>query len=62
MCFSKYGDQTYLPIFETKFARRAFSYVAPRTTNGLPDNLITCDSLTGFKKRLKAYLFEQYFK
>ena len=50
-----------IPASKTEFARRSFSYVAPVTWNRLPVNVITCDNLTSFKKRLKTYLFEQYY-
>ena len=46
---------------KTEFARRSFPYVAPNTWNRPPVNVITCDNLSSFKKRLKTYLFEQHY-
>ena len=50
-----------IPASKTEFARRSLSYVAQNTWNRLPDNVITCDKSTSLKKRLKIYLFKQYF-
>jgi len=40
---------------------RAFSHLAPKLWNSLPDNVRGSDSLTQFKSRLKTHLFSQAF-
>ncbi len=40
---------------------RAFSYLAPKLWNSLPDNVQGSDSLSLFKSRLKTHLFSQAF-
>ncbi len=40
---------------------RAFSYLAPKLWNSLPDNVRGSDTLSLFKSRLKTHLFSQAF-
>ncbi len=40
---------------------RAFSYLAPKLWNSLPDNVRGSDTLSPFKSRLKTHLFSQAF-
>ncbi len=40
---------------------RAFSYLAPKFWNSLPDNVRGSDTLSLFKSRLKTHLFSQAF-
>ncbi len=40
---------------------RAFSYLAPKLWNSLPDNFRGSDTLSLFKSRLKTHLFSQAF-
>ncbi len=40
---------------------RAFSYLAPKLWNSLPDNIRGSDTLSLFKYRLKTHLFSQAF-
>ncbi len=40
---------------------RAFSYLAPKLWNSLPDNIRGSDSLSLFKSRLKTHLFSKAF-
>ncbi len=40
---------------------RAFSYLAPKLWNSLPDNVQGSDTLSLFKSRLKTHLFTQAF-
>ncbi len=40
---------------------RAFSYLAPKLWNSLPDNVQGSDTLSLFKSRLKTHLFSQAF-
>ena len=37
---------------------RAFSYIAPKLWNSLPDYIRHCDSITDFKSRLKTNFFK----
>ncbi|KAI2644828.1 putative RNA-directed DNA polymerase from transposon BS [Labeo rohita] len=41
---------------------RAFSHLAPKLWNSLPDNVWGSDTLSLFKSRLKTHLFSQAFK
>ncbi|KAI2660988.1 RNA-directed DNA polymerase from mobile element jockey [Labeo rohita] len=41
---------------------RAFSHLAPKLWNSLPDNVRGSDTLSLFKSRLKTHLFSQAFK
>uniref|UniRef100_A0A8C2GW53 Reverse transcriptase domain-containing protein n=1 Tax=Cyprinus carpio TaxID=7962 RepID=A0A8C2GW53_CYPCA len=41
---------------------RAFSHLAPKLWNSLPDNVRGSDTLPLFKSRLKTHLFDQAFK
>ncbi|KAL0153650.1 hypothetical protein M9458_051015 [Cirrhinus mrigala] len=41
---------------------RAFSHLAPKLWNSLPDNVRGSDTLSRFKSRLKTHLFSQAFK
>ncbi len=40
---------------------RAFSYLAPKLWNSLPDNVRSSDTLSLFESRLKTHLFSQAF-
>ncbi|ROL42846.1 hypothetical protein DPX16_8592 [Anabarilius grahami] len=40
---------------------RAFSHLAPKLWNSLPDNVRGSDSISQFKSRLKTHLFSQAF-
>ena len=55
-------NQIVVPKWNMKsYGWRAFSNVAPRLWNQLPDNIKDCTTLNLFKNRLKAYLFIQTF-
>ncbi|KAK3532718.1 hypothetical protein QTP86_028089 [Hemibagrus guttatus] len=40
---------------------RAFSYLAPKLWNSLPDSVRGSDTVSQFKRRLKTYLFSQAY-
>ena len=40
---------------------RAFSYIAPRLWNGLPEDIKLSKTLENFKSKLKTYLFKKSF-
>jgi len=46
----------------TDFARRAFHCSAPTVWNSLPETIISVDSLSVFKSRLKTYFFHKAFE
>jgi len=45
------------PFARTDFAKRAFRCSAPTVWNSLPETIISADSLSVFKSRLKTYFF-----
>jgi len=45
----------------TEFAKRSFSYLAPKIWNNIPVNIRLCSTLPTFKHRLKTYLFKLHF-
>ena len=50
------------PIYKLKsYGQRAFSCAAPELWNSLPDDKLSCNSLTVFKSKLKTFLFKRYF-
>jgi len=49
------------PFTRTDFARRAFRCSAPTIWNSLPETIISSDSLSVFKSRLKTYFFRRAF-
>ena len=50
-----------LPSLSTDFARRSFSYAAPKIWNGLPTEISYCNSEATFKKHLKTHLYKNCF-
>ncbi|XDV37942.1 hypothetical protein PO909_007459, partial [Leuciscus waleckii] len=48
-------------ISRTTKGGRAFSHLAPKLWNSLPDTVRCSDSLSQFKTRLKSHLFSQAF-
>ena len=46
-----------VPRTRTSTARRRFSCACPLVWNSLPDDIIHCETLIGFKRKLKSYLF-----
>jgi hypothetical protein len=50
-----------VPATRTEFAKRAFRSAAPAVWNSLPDNVVTSQSVTVFKSRLKTFLFAQAY-
>ena len=46
-----------VPFINTKFARRAFSFYAPKLLNSLPLHLKNINDVKKFKKELKKYYF-----
>jgi hypothetical protein len=42
---------------KVEFSRPAFSYAAPTVWNGLPLDVKSCSSVSGFDRRLKTFLF-----
>ena len=55
-------NQLVVPKWNMKsYGWRAFSNVAPRLWNQLPDNIKDCTTLNLFKSRLKTYFFIQTF-
>ena len=59
------GNQNRLAIprsFSKTFGDRAFSNMAPREWNALPQHLRSAQSLYSFKANLKTYLFKQAFE
>ena len=49
------------PFTRTDFARRAFHCSATTVWNSLPETIISADSLSVFKSRLKTYFFRKAF-
>jgi hypothetical protein len=39
---------------------RAFSVAGPHLWNSLPDDIVNCQSLPAFRRKLKTHLFKQY--
>jgi len=52
----------YKPFTRTDFARQAFRCSAPTVWNSLPETIISVDSLSVFKSRLKTYFFRKAFE
>ena len=52
------------PVSQNKnnFEDRAFSFVAPKLWNSLPNNVRKAVSLDTFKKSLKTHLFEKFYQ
>ena len=50
-----------LPSLSTDFARRSFSYAAPKIWNSLPTEISSCNSEATFKKHLKTHLYKNCF-
>ena len=50
------------PFTRTDFARRAFRCSAPTVWNLLPETILSADSLSVFKSRLKKYFFRKAFE
>ena len=57
--YSHHGHTVKLiiPAFATKYGRRSFNYIGPRTLNNLPSSITSCSTVTQFKKDLKTHLF-----
>jgi len=49
------------PFTMTTFAKRTFRCSAPAVWNSLPKNVLSSDSVSVFKLRLKTFLFSQAF-
>jgi len=49
------------PFTRTDFSRRAFRCSVPTVWNSLPETIISTDSLSVFKSRLKTYFFNKAF-
>ena len=49
------------PFTRTYFVRRAFCCSAPTVWNSLPETIISADSLSVFKSRLKTHFFRKAF-
>ena len=50
------------PFARTDFVRRAFRCSTPTVWNSLPETIISVDSLSVFKSRLKTYFFRKAFE
>jgi len=50
-----------LPSLSTDFARRSFSYAAPKIWNSLPIEISSCNSEATFQKHLKTHLHKNCF-
>ena len=50
----------YLKHYQSSYARRSFSYMAPRLWNNLPDHIRLCTTLTTFKSKVKYLLFNNF--
>ena len=46
------------PRVSTEFAKRLFSYLAPKIWNNIPLDIRLCSTLPTFKRHLKTYLFK----
>ena len=56
---SQHANLLVEPRYKTNgYGGRAFSRIAPRLWNSLPNYLRKCDSMNLFKKHLKTYLFQ----
>jgi len=44
------------------YGQRTFSYCAPKVWNSLPKSVQESETVTLFKKKLKTFLFRDYFK
>ena len=51
-----------VPQNKNKFEDRAFSFVAPKLWNKLPDSVRNAVTLESFKKNLKTHLFEKFHR
>ena len=47
---------------KNKFEDRAFSFVAPKLWNNLPDSVRNAITLDSFKKNLKTHLFQKFYQ
>ena len=47
---------------KNKFEERAFSFVAPKLWNSLPDSVRNANTIDSFKKNLKTHLFQKFYK
>ena len=50
-----------VPRTKTKFGDRAFSVAGPTVWNSLPESVRSAETLSGFKQKLKTYLFNISF-
>jgi len=50
-----------VPRTKTKFGDRAFSVAGPTVWNSLPESVRSAETLSGFKRKLKTYLFNISF-
>ena len=48
-------------VMTVTYGQRTFSYCAPKLWNGLPKSLKESETVTIFKKKLKTFLFRDYF-
>lgn len=46
--------------FQSSYARKSFSYIAPKLWNNLPDNVRFCPTMDKFKSQLKYLLFNNF--
>ena len=46
--------------FQSSYARKSFSYIAPKLWNNLPDNIRLSPTLVKFKNQLKYLLFNDF--
>jgi len=53
-------DLLTVPRTDTSFGLRRFSVAGPRIWNGLPHELLQCDTFPCFKSHLKAYYFRHH--
>ena len=51
----------YMPVITATYGQRTFSYCAPKLWNSLPKFLKESETVTIFKKKLKTFLFCDYF-
>ena len=51
----------YKNVMTATYGQRTFSYCAPKLWNGLPKSLKESETVTIFKKKLKTFLFRDYF-
>ena len=50
-----------VPRTKTKFGDRAFSVAGPTVWNSLPESVRSAETFSGFKRKLKTYLFNISF-